>query len=217
MGTAKPTPLSLPVLAWLRNRRERVRGRVDPDQADVVVDVPAYDLGRDPVDIVELHVQVVGGPDGRIRAGIRDHVRVREDVALRRDHEARTLRLLGRIDSRAEDGEDGDDAGRALCVDLRRIEALADQRLRSRACRRRQRRRIGQSLGVDDDSLRLPADPTRAGRNPERRRATEDGGGERYGCGDWSTHRLTVAGDVPFPCEMAMSESDRRGYARVTA
>jgi hypothetical protein len=72
-------------------------GRIHLDQADVVVDVPAHDLRRDAITVLELDEQLVGGRDPAAPvARVRDHVGVREDVALRRDDEARALCFLGR-------------------------------------------------------------------------------------------------------------------------
>ena len=55
------------------------------------------------------------GLNARALAGVRDHVRIREDVALRGDDEARSLRLRGRGGGRiAEVGENRHDPGRPL-------------------------------------------------------------------------------------------------------
>ena len=62
----------------------------------------------------------------------RDRVRVREDVALGRDDEARALRLLGRLAVAAVDREDRHDPRRAGGEDPTRIEAIPKQRLRAR-------------------------------------------------------------------------------------
>ena len=104
---------------------------IDLDQPDVVVDVPAHDRRRNAVAVAELDEEVGRRLDraGADLAGVRDHMRVREDVALRRDDEARSLRPFhGVRRGIAEEGEDRDDPRRATCEDARGIEAVAGDR-----------------------------------------------------------------------------------------
>ena len=52
--------------------------RIDLEQAYVVVDVPADDLRRDAIAVVELDVQVTRGVDASVRVTrVRDHVGIR--------------------------------------------------------------------------------------------------------------------------------------------
>ena len=105
------------------------------------------------------------GRRGRIAfAGRRDHVRVREDVAVGGDDEAGALRRVGGREAvvRAEEGDERDDAGRALAVDRGGVEIVARKRLCfgvlvDRVVRRRRRAR-----GREDDGPRraLSSDPS---------------------------------------------------------
>ena len=119
-----------------RHRRQCMGARIDPDDGDVAEQVPADDLGRDTVAVPELDVEPVRSAD-RPTAGlghVGDHVRVRQDRALRVDDEPRALGLaVG-----AEVGVERDDAGRPAGVDRGRIEAVAD---RGHGDGRRRRRR----------------------------------------------------------------------------
>jgi hypothetical protein len=92
---------------------------VDPEDADVVEDVPADDPRRDAVAVRELDVDRRGRADlARRLARIRDHVGVREDRPVGIDDEARPLRL-----GTPERGEDGEDAGGPVAEDAARREA----------------------------------------------------------------------------------------------
>src|SRR5437763_14333915 len=157
-----------------------MRLRVDLEQSDVVEEIPADDLGLNPVAIGELDVDVARGRGLRALADVRDHVRAGQDVARGRDDEARTLRSLRRLGLGAEEREDRDHARCALGVELRRVEAPADERLRDpdRAGRSRQRRLRGRRR--QDDRLRLGT-PDPAGRLADRERAdrAERGAEER--------------------------------------
>ena len=136
----------------------RVVARVDLDHADVVEQVPADDLAGEPVAVGEHDVDAGGAVDRRSLAGVRDHVRVREDVALVRDDEAGALRAL----AVAEERVDRDDAGRAARVDLRRIEAVSEQgRLRL------DRAGLGRRRLDDDGASRCR--PRRSSRSASRR------------------------------------------------
>ena len=140
------------------HRCHGVVARIDLDDADVVEQVPADDLAGNTVAVGEDDVDAGGAVDrgavsgARALAGVRDHVRVREHVPFVRDDEARALRAL----AAAEERVDGDDATRAAGVDLRRIEAVSEQRRR-----RPDRAGLGRRR-LDDDSARafvLPDPP----------------------------------------------------------
>ena len=109
-----------------RNRRQLVGAGLDAQQGNVVVDVPADDLRADPVAVLEADEGVVGRARRRRVARVRDHVGAREDVAPRRDDEARALR--GVLDGIVEEGEDGHDSRRAGRVDASRLEPVPEQR-----------------------------------------------------------------------------------------
>jgi hypothetical protein len=64
---------------------------IEADQADVVVEIPADDLRLGAVAVGELDEEMIGRPHARRPAGVRDHVRVRQHVALGRDDEAGAL------------------------------------------------------------------------------------------------------------------------------
>ena len=146
-------PSGLPIAATGRRRRPwpnrraalaraQVR-RIDPDQADVIEEIPADEVRLDAITIGELDIEMLSSVNARALAGVRDHVRIRQDVALRGDDEARSLRLRGRGGGRiAEIGENRHDPGRPLRENLLRVETLARQRtgVRGRRCRQRRRR-----------------------------------------------------------------------------
>ena len=80
-----------------RQRRDGVILRIDLDQRRVVEEVPADDLRRDPVAVVEGDVDPVGAAHRRTQfpePDVRDDVRVGEDVTLVGDDEAGALRAL---------------------------------------------------------------------------------------------------------------------------
>jgi hypothetical protein len=95
-----------------RDRSEPVIARIDADQADVVKEVPADHLRLDSIPVVELDEQMARRPHAARPAGVRDHVRVREDIAVRRRHEPGPLRDGGVLGRRiSEVGENRHDAG----------------------------------------------------------------------------------------------------------
>ncbi len=106
-------------------------------EADVVIDVPTDDARPHAVAVPELDVDGARGLGSCRRIALTrggDDVRVREDVAVGGDHEARSLRhvcsrerVLG-----TEDREERNDARSALTVDRRRVEIVARKRLRLR-------------------------------------------------------------------------------------
>ena len=171
-----------------RHGVELVIGGIDLDQPNVVVDVPPNDLRRDPIPVLELDEQLVGGRDlAATFARVRDHVRVREDVALRRDDEARALCLLRGRALAAVDGVDGDHSRRARAVDPARIEAISHKWLRIRRDGGLGR---GDGLGnrrrLDDDRLLRPVrEPTGGFPDHEDRNAADHGGNDRDDR-DWS-------------------------------
>ena len=114
------------------NGRERMGGRINLDQADIVEDVPADDRRGHAVPVPELDHEAIGRLDLlRALAGVRDHVGVREDVALAGNHEAGPLSLLPRKGvAGARDRIDRDDAGRTKLVDAARHEGAAGDRPR---------------------------------------------------------------------------------------
>ena len=88
-------------------------GRIDLDQPDIVVDIPADHLRAHAIAVLELDEQLIGGRNLAVALSrVRDHVRVREDVALRRDDESGSLRLLSRLAIAAVDREDRHDPRR---------------------------------------------------------------------------------------------------------
>jgi len=89
----------------------------------------ADDRGLGPVLVLELDVHLVGGFGHRAVAGVGDHVRVGQDVTLRRDDEAGALGLRRGLRVGAEDRDDRDHAGGPTGVDRARAEAVAGQRL----------------------------------------------------------------------------------------
>ena len=162
-----------------RHRREGVRPRVDLQEADVVEEVPADDPRGRAVVVGELDVDVARRADLRALAGVRDHVRAREDVAAPGDDEAGALRGLRRRPLVAEERVDRDDAGRSAPVELRRAEAVAGQRLRGRAQARLRRDRAGLRRRRHDDRLRVRvADPARAAADRKRCDGAETGAEE---------------------------------------
>src|SRR6184192_1487298 len=107
-------------------------GGIDLEDADVVEYVPADDLRRRAVAVLELDVDAIGAVHRGALARVRDHVRVGEDVAVARDDEARALRNLGRSRVSPVLGENRHHARGAARVDAPRIEAVAGQWLRRR-------------------------------------------------------------------------------------
>ncbi len=166
-----------------RDRREPVAARVDLQQPDVVEDVPADDLGRDAVVVGELDVHLVGAPHVLGLAGVRDHVRVGEDVAGAGDDEAGALARVGiRHGGAAEVAEDRHDAGCARGVEARRREGAPRKRSGRRADDHARRAGV-RGRGRDDhgcpsarpDPVDGTADP-QCGRTPEQGRDDGDGG-----------------------------------------
>ena len=171
-----------------RNRVERVIGGIDLEEPHVVEHVPADHLGRNPVAVLELDVDPVGGVDGRPLARVRDHVRVGQDVALRGHHEPRALGDLGAGGITAELREDRHDARSARRVDPPRVEAVAGQRLGVGADGCRHRDAVGQQRrGAENGGRRARADP--AGQLPDRQR----GGGTNEGAEDCDCGELSGA------------------------
>ena len=169
-----------------RNDSQVVVGRIDLEEPDVVVDVPADDARAHPVAVPELDENGVRRLRGRGRialAGRRDHVRVREDVAVRGDHEAGALGRIGRGDGvvRAEEGENRDDAGGALPVDRFGIEVVPRKRLGLGVLVDRVRGRRGAPRRGQDDGARrtVATDPTRRLGDDESRGRAQKGADHR--------------------------------------
>jgi hypothetical protein len=169
-----------------RNHRQGVVGRVDLEEPDVVVDVPADDARAHPVAFPELDENCVCRLRGRRRvalAGRRDHVRVREDVTVRGDHEAGALGGIGRGDGvvRAEKGENRDDAGGALPVDRFGIEVVPRKRLGLGVLVDRVRGRRGAPRRGQGDRPRrtVATDPTRRLGDDESRGRAQKGADHR--------------------------------------
>ena len=172
---------------WTSRRAARARARAAPDRRGSAptsskTSQPTTVAG-DAVAVLELDVDaasaaLTGPPEAS--PGVRDHVRVREHVARRRDDEARALRRLAlEVARRAEEGVDRDDAARAR----RRRSSPARSRCRAAASRAPGRRRAsagGGVCGLDDDRLRAepPVQPAPL-RDRERSRAAEHRGHER--------------------------------------
>ena len=147
----------------------RMVGWIDLEQADVVEEVPADDLGRDALSVPKLDVDGVGRRRSSARIGLSGgghDVGVGEDVALVRGDEARPLggRHVGVVDAAlAEQGVDGDDAGRPLAVELGGVEAVPGERLRRVALDRlgRRRRQYRAWARARSEHGRRPRRPTR--------------------------------------------------------
>ena len=183
---------------------ERVQGRVDPDHADVVVEVVADDVRRHPVAVRELDVDGVRGaalPERDLRlARVRDHVRVRQDQALWADDEARSP---GPRSHRARCPSpkyetDRHDPGRAGAEDLR----PARSRCRRAASRRRPgpRRPSRRRLGDDDGLRRGAAEPARGLADGQHGGAAEHGSDEGEGSSRARAHRRPTVAAPPRPC-----------------
>ena len=142
-----------------RHRRETVRRGRHPQHTDVVVRIPAHDLGRDTVAVVELDIDAARGRGERRAGGRGDHVGGGEDVTGAIDHEAGALleRRAGGL--AAEVGEHRDDARVPLRVDLLRREAAREHRLGDD--HRRRQRRADERL-AHEDGLRPAARPSAA-------------------------------------------------------
>ena len=165
--------------------------RVDLHQGHVVEDIPADDSRCNPVAVLKLDVDAAGAVHRAPLTRVGDHVRVREDVAVLRDDEARALRQLS-IAAGAVLGEDRDHAVRAARVDPARVEAVAGERLRGRPDGRWGGRITdGNRRGAKDSRSRTGADPAGRLANRERRDAAYNGTDEREGCRSHS--RRTVA------------------------
>ena len=162
-----------------RHRSDPMRARIDLQDADVVEDVPPDDPRESPVAVGELDVDVVRRADAAALAGVRDHVRAREDVAAPRDDEAGPLRGLRRRLLVPEERVDRHDARRPPLVQLGRVEAVPDQRLGSRVRDRLRRHRPGLRLrGHDHGVGRRGADPAHSTADRERCDCAEAGAEE---------------------------------------
>src|SRR5258708_4575753 len=112
-----------------RAQRQRAQGQpagVDLQERHVREGVEAEHLRRNLVAVLEAHEHLPCLADrGALPAG--DDVRVRRDLAVARDHEARAQPALcgaPRAGVALQAGaDDGDDAGRLALVDARRVEA----------------------------------------------------------------------------------------------
>ena len=173
-----------------RHGIETMAGGTDLDQPDVVIDVPADDAGRNPVPVLELDVELVGGGDlSAPFACVRDHVGVRKDVALRRDDEARPLGFLSRLAAVAGDRVDRDDPRCPQSVDLAWVEAVAHEGLcawRGRGFRGRDRLCDPGRLH-DHGLLRAGREPTGRFSDHQDGNAADNGGNDGDGRkGGWA-------------------------------
>src|SRR6185312_11001828 len=141
-------------------------GRPNLQKADIVVDVPADDARLGAVAVPELDEDGARrlGRRGRIAfAGRRDHMGVREDVAVGGDDEAGALRRVGGREAvvRPEERNERDHARGALAVDLSWVEIVARKRLRFGVLVDRIVRRGRRARGRENDGLRRApgADP----------------------------------------------------------
>ena len=197
-----------------RHRIERVQRRIDPDHADIVVEVVPDDGGGHAVTVRELDVHGVRRRrTAQRRPGLacgRDHVRIREDHAARADDEARALAgaRIGHV-AGVEVGDDRHDTGRAPPVDLRRREAVPRERLRDDhgGSVTRARRR----LGDDDGPGRARAEPAGRLADDQHGRAAEHGSNQGDTRDRTRTHRRPTVAASPGPCrELAPGRRLRR-------
>ena len=160
-----------------RNRRECMSAGRHVQEGDVVVDVPADDVGLGTVSVLEPDEDPARLGRPRRVACVGDHVGARQDVATLRDDEPGALGpvRVGLVEER----EDGDDAHRARGVDPGRVEAVAEQRAGAG----------GDGLvGTGAELARIPGQQDRGPgavqeprhlRREQRERTAEDGGDKR--------------------------------------